>query len=199
MIPYRRPRHLRADRRGATAIEFAIAAPVLLLMIVGFCELTYEVYVASVLEGALQKAGRDITLETASSSTSAIDQSVESSVRALAANATFNVLRKNFHDFADVRPEPFTDANSNDVYDSNECFSDENGNGTWDKIGGRAGAGGANDVVLYTMTVNYPRPFPVASLFGGSPTQTAAASTLLRSQPYGDQAVSTTPPVVCPG
>jgi Flp pilus assembly protein TadG len=182
MIPYRRPRHLRADRRGATAIEFAIAAPVLLLMIVGFCELTYEVYVASVLEG-----------------TSAIDQSVESSVRALAANATFNVLRKNFHDFADVRPEPFTDANSNDVYDSNECFSDENGNGTWDKIGGRAGAGGANDVVLYTMTVNYPRPFPVASLFGGSPTQTAAASTLLRSQPYGDQAVSTTPPVVCPG
>ena len=47
--------------------------------------------------------------------------------------------------------------------------------------------GGARDAVLYTVTVSYPRAFPVMKLLGFSNTVTARARTVLRNQPYGAQ------------
>jgi hypothetical protein len=41
--------------------------------------------------------------------------------------------------------------------------------------------------VLYTVTVTYPRAFPVMKLLGFSPTVTARTRTVLRNQPYGPQ------------
>ena len=50
---------LVGDRRGVTAIEFGIVAPVLCLMILGLSDLAYQSYTQSMLEGAVQKAARD--------------------------------------------------------------------------------------------------------------------------------------------
>ena len=41
--------------------------------------------------------------------------------------------------------------------------------------------------MLYTVTVSYPRAFPVMGLLGFSETVTARSRTVLRNQPYGEQ------------
>jgi len=46
--------------------------------------------------------------------------------------------------------------------------------------------GGARDAVVYTVTVNYPRLFPVfAFIPGQSEDFTLKSTTVLRNQPYG--------------
>lgn len=74
--------------------------------------------------------------------------------------------------------------------DPGECFDDVNGNKQWDADPGRVQSqGGANDVTRYTMTVTYPRLFPVSGLLGLPPTQTITSETLLKNQPYKTQVV----------
>ena len=46
---------LRSDKRGATAIEFGVVAPVLILTLLGLSDLGYRVYAQSILDGAMQK------------------------------------------------------------------------------------------------------------------------------------------------
>ncbi|MGN6819567.1 MAG: TadE/TadG family type IV pilus assembly protein [Sphingomonas sp.] len=192
----RRLRLLARDTRGATLVEFAIVSPVMILMLMGISDLAYQIYAQAILNGSLQKAGRDSTIQGAANNTAAIDQKVSDMVKKVAANATFTFTRKNYDSFSLIKPEPFTDSNGNGVRDAGECFTDVNGNGSWDSDPGITGQGGANDVTVYTVTVTYPRLFPVARLFGWSSTVTISSSTLLKNQPYASQSVIT-PKQVC--
>jgi Flp pilus assembly protein TadG len=178
---------LRDDRRGAVLVEFAILAPVMLMMLMGMFDLLYQVYTQSILNGELQKAARDSGIEGGSASTATIDAKVQTMVKKIAPSATFTSTRKSYDTFSEVAPEPFTDSNSNGVRDPGECFTDENGNGSWDQDPGATGQGGASAVTVYTMTATYPRLFPVASLLGWPTTQTVSATTLLKNQPYATQ------------
>lgn len=187
---------LTRDTRGAALVEFAIVAPVMILLLLGICDLAYQVYAQSILNGAVQKAGRDSTIQGAASNSATIDAKVSDAVKKVAANATFTFTRKNYDSFSLVKPEVFTDTNGNGVRDAKECFTDVNGNGTWDADPGLTGQGGANDVTVYTVSVSYPHLFPVTKLFGWSATQTITASTLLKNQPYASQSV-VTPKQVC--
>ncbi|WP_240047401.1 TadE/TadG family type IV pilus assembly protein [Sphingomonas panacisoli] len=189
-------RSLSRNSRGVTAIEFGIVAPVMMLLLMGLSDLAYQIYAQSILNGALQKAGRDATIQGAANNTTDIDNKVKTMVKKIAANATFVVTRKNYDSFSVIKPEPFIDNNSNGVRNPGECYTDINGNGQWDQDPGDDGQGGANDVTLYTMTVTYPRLFPVAGLFGWPSTQTISASTLLKNQPYASQTV-VTPKQIC--
>lgn len=188
------------DVRGATIIEFAIVAPVMLLLIMGFCELTYEGYVKSVLAGAMQKAGRDSTIQGngTTAATSAIDAKVRAAMLPLAKAATFVPSRKSYAQFGTVAPEPFDDNVGNGIFDpTRDCFTDLNGNGSWDADPGITGQGGASDVVVYTMTMTYPRLFPIARMLGWPATITTSATTTLKNQPYQLQS-TTTPTRICP-
>lgn len=178
---------LRTDQRASTVTEFAIIAPVMLMVMMGFADLTYQAYAQSILSGAVQKAARDSGIEGGAANTAAIDAEVQKIVKGLASQATFKSTRKSYDTFSSVAPEPFTDSNGNGVRDAGECFTDLNGNGTWDPDPGIAGQGGASAVALYTMTASYPRIFPVAKLLGWSGTMTISASTLLKNQPYASQ------------
>ena len=180
---------LRADRRGATVIEFAIVAPVMLLVLMGLGDLLYQPYLQALLEGSMQKAGRDSALEDGVANAAAVDKTVQDMVSRLAPRATFTPLRKSYSSFALVKPETIYDTNKNGKLDKNECYDDVNGNGKWDADPGRTGQGGADDVTSYTMTVTYPRLFPVSGLLGLPTTQTVSASTLLKNQPYKTQTV----------
>lgn len=188
-----RPRSLSGDRRGATIVEFGLVAPVLALMLMGLFDLMHRGYVSAILSGTLQQAGRDSTLETNAEAAAAIDAAVEAAVNKVAPNATYESERLNYYAFSDVhREEDYTDANDNGRYDLGECFEDSNGSGSWDDDMGRAGQGGADDVVAYTVTVTYPRLFPFWSLFG-SPNESVSATTILRNQPYATQGTRTVP------
>lgn len=182
---------LRRDRRGVTVVEFAIVAPVMITLLLGLGDLLYQSYLQSILSGAVIKAGRDAALQANATDQSALDNQVKSMVGLLGPNMQFDFQRRSYASFALVKPENFTDKNGNGVRDPGECFDDVNNNKQWDKDPGILSQGGANDVTKYTVTVTYPRMFPVSRLFGWSATQQVSATTLLKNQPYKTQATQT--------
>lgn len=180
-------RRLNHNTRGATAVEFALIMPVLLMLVLGSFELGLAQYLRSVLEGAMQQAGRNSSLQSGSASQSQIDAYVRAQVQSVFPSATVEFVRSNYSTFSDVSaPEDFTDSNANGRYDSGECFVDVNDNRRWDADRAKSGLGGANDVVLYTATVTYSSTLPVAGL-GLSPVQRLTSSTTLRNQPFSSQ------------
>lgn len=204
-----RPDALRAaarrfcrDRSGATIIEFAFVAPVMCLFLAGGFDVAHTLYTRAALQGAVQKASRDSSLETGlnAANLAALDAKVRRQARALVNNANITFTRSYFHTFAnaaDRRFEPFTDTNGNGTCDGpqggtpGEPYEDTNNNNRWDATGGNSGQGGAEDAVVYTVTMSYKHMFPLFRFIGGSDTTTVKATTVLRNQPYSDQAVST--------
>lgn len=200
----RKLRSLRRDERGATIIEFAMIAPVMLMLIMGLCEVLYEYYVQTTLTGAVQKAARDAGIEGGGDAavTAVIDSKVAAAIEPLVKGVTQNcgtnpaagtwcAKRKSYDNFDEVRPERFTDTNGNHSYDVGECFTDTNGNRTWDADPGVSGQGGADDVALYTVSLTYGRLFPVAAMLGIGEKKTISATTMLKNQPYTGQTTST--------
>lgn len=195
---------LRKDQRGAALMEFALIAPIFALLIMGMLDIGHSMYVKGVLEGVVQKAGRDSMLQTGPTNAVAIDASVRTAVTKVANTATVTTTRTAYADFANVgAPEPFVDGNANAVRNNGECYQDVNRNGVWDVVAGGSGQGAASDAVVYTVTMTYPHFFPLPSLlnmFPGAQTSpmstmmSLSASTLLRNQPY---AVYAPPLVVC--
>jgi Flp pilus assembly protein TadG len=191
-------RRLGGDRRGATAIEFGFVAPVMLVLMMGAGDLAYQVYVQAILDGAIQKAARDSAIQGGADQTAVIDNRVLTQVRTIAGSATIAARRTSYTKFGDVKPEPFTDENANGVRDPGECFTDINGNRSWDQDPGGEGQGGANDVTRYRLTITYKQPFAVMRIFGANAaTKALTSETLLKNQPYASQAAAGTPATVC--
>lgn len=183
-----RLRGLAADRAGAALVEFALIMPVLLLISLGSLEFGLNIYMRSVLEGAMLEAGRNSSLQTGSSNQTAIDQAVTKAVKNIIPNATVTFERDNYPSYSKLnKPEDFTDTNGNGRYDSGECFQDVNNNNTWDSDLGRDGLGGANDIVEYVATVRYPTFVPVGQQLGLATTTTVTAKTVLKNQPFATQ------------
>lgn len=178
-------RHLRKDSRGVAAVEFAMVAPALLLTIMGIFDVGYNIYANTMVQGAIQRAARESTIEGSDSRLDQIDARVARAVNNVVPQATIAFSRKAYANFSDVsRPEDFTDSDNNGQCDNGEPFEDANRNGTWDDDRGVSGRGGARDAVLYSVTVTYARGFPMASLIGLPDTVTTEAATVLRNQPY---------------
>jgi hypothetical protein len=62
-----------------------------------------------------------------------------------------------------------------------------NDNRRFDTNAVRADWGNAGDVVVYTVTANFPRLFPVAGLIGLSNTVSLSSTKMVRIQPFGVQ------------
>lgn len=181
-------KRLASDTQGITIVEFAFIAPTLLVMMMATFDLGFRGYANSVLQGELQKAARDATLETGSAAGTALNARVQDQVSRIVSNGTWTFTRRSYASFTRAgAAENFTDNNSNGVRDAGECYQDENGNSNWDADVGIGGQGTSNDIVVYTASVSYPRVFPMYGLLGWSPTETLSATTTLRNQPYGTQ------------
>ncbi len=182
-------RSVSADESGAALTEFGMVAPILIVLIMGIFDMAHTQYTSALVNGAMQKAGRDLTLESAGSQQASIDQRVKDAVLTVAPKSATVTLEKLSHfDFSDIgEPEVFNDDNGNGVCDNNEPFEDANDNGQWDSDRGQAGVGGARDAVLYTATVTYPRVFPMAGLIGLDENISVSTATVLRNQPFDEQ------------
>lgn len=175
------------DPRGAAAVEFALVAPVLFLLLIGIFDLGHMAYVWSVLHGAVQQVARNGTLE--GTSTDDIDAYVRKIVQGVAPGATVETARSSYYDFSDIaRPELWNDKNSNGTCDNSETYSDENRNGRWDADIGKDGNGGANDVVVYKVTVKYTPLFAMPLLGNVGTIRTLTAKAVVKNQPYALQA-----------
>ena len=187
-LPMHLLRRLAAAEGGAALVEFALLSPVLLMLLMGIFDMGYNIYASVLLNGSIQEAARNSTLESASAKADAIDKIVTDAVRGISPDAVITFQRKSYTSFSDVsEPEDFTDVNGDGMCDDGEPFEDVNANGTWDADRGIDGMGGARDAVLYTVTVRYPRAFPIANLIGLPPYFETRAQTVLRNQPFGLQ------------
>jgi len=181
------------DEQGATLVEFAFVAPIFLVLLLGIFDAAYTQYSASMVNGVMQKAGRDMTLENAGGNQATLDAMVEDRVQRVVPGATVALSKLSHFDFDDIgEAEDFTDEDGDGICNNNEIYVDDNANGQWDADKGKSGIGGARDAVLYTATVTYPRIFPMYTLIGLPETVTVSASTVLRNQPYDNQDRSTT-------
>ena len=186
---------LRANQRGATLIEFAFIAPSLLLMLLAGFDFSYGQYVGAVLQGEVQKSGRDAALEGSSAALASLDSRVRTRVDELVADATYTITRKNVASFERAgQAETFTDvvhgtSPLDGLCNQGETYTDENNNGTFDlgPDAGRNGQGGARDITIYTVKVSYNRLFPLNGLLNLPTTATQTATTVLRNQPFGQQ------------
>lgn len=189
-------RRLRDDSSGAYMIEFAMILPPFLMLVMGTFDIGMQMYAKSVLAGAVEQAARLNTLETNATSQTHIDDAVRAQVGRVARYGNLAFSRQSYQDFSAVgTPEDFTDTNGDGIRNPGECFQDANGNGSWDADRGSSGQGGANDVVLYRVSLTFNRLFPLWKMLGESQSKTITVATTLRNQPYGTQTNGTT--VVC--
>lgn len=189
-------RQLQRDERGAYMIELALIMPTFLLATMGLFDIGVQMYAKAVLSGAVENAARANTLEANNTNQTPVDQMVRDQVGTVAPYAHLSFHRSAYTNFSSVNsPENFTDRNANGIRDAGECFEDANANGAWDSDRGRNGQGGADDVVVYRVTMTYQRLFPLWKMLGQSQQGNLVVTTVLRNQPFSTQSDPTT--VVC--
>lgn len=189
---------LRLLRReqGTAVTEFGLIAPVFFLLLIGLYDITHMTYARSVFAGAVERAARESSLETGDIDEA--DQIVDDSIRPILPNVVLTSERSSYFDFADIgRPEQFDDENGNNVCDDDESFVDENRSGGWDADIGTAGNGGANDVVVYTVTATYEPLFRVPFMPASWNDRTMTATAVKKNQPFGDQPAYATTAGTC--
>lgn len=180
-------RQLGRDRRGAAVVEFALIAPTTILLLMGLFELGHTMYVQSVVNGAMQEAGRDSTIEGADLRN--LEEQVRRRVGTITPKAGITFKRAFHSNYALIdRLEPFTDVDGDGRCDDGDPFEDLNGNGIRDRARGTDGQGDARDVVVFEVNVLYDRLFPMPSLSGWSAQNTVQGRTFLRNQPFQQQA-----------
>ena len=179
----RQRKEICANDEGISAVEFGLIAPVFIMILMGFFDLGYNVYAKSILQGSMQEAARDTTIE--GSTVATLDAAIETSVKSVLPRAQLSFERRAYADFTDVnQAEDFDDIDGNGKCDNGEPFEDANGNGIWDDDRGVSGKGDAREAVLYSVTMTYERAFPIASFVGLSNTFSTSESTVLRNQPF---------------
>jgi hypothetical protein len=179
----------RADARGATALEFALIAPLLLLLLLGTIELGMVSAADILLKNAAYngaRSGRTGYVPKGVTQDKVIRDAVKQRIGILMDPGKVAVVAQAYSGFDTLgKPEPFTDANGNGTRDNGENYIDVNKNGTYDLDQGAAGYGGANQVVLYS--VSYPWRFftpMVSKLMTADGVLTLSATAVVQNEPY---------------
>lgn len=181
---------LHRDDRGITLVEFGIIIGPLVLILMALGDLGYQSYLRAVTQGVLERAARATSVGTMNSDQ--IKTYIEQQMQMIAPkNAPPPVINtQSYYKFSRVgKPERIvSDTAPLGVYNSGDCYEDANNNGKYDLDRGAIGLGGADDTVMYQVTMNVPRLFPMAKLLGWSSTQSFTATTIIRNQPWANQA-----------
>ncbi|MCE2926711.1 MAG: pilus assembly protein [Rickettsiales bacterium] len=183
-----RPLSIKVCKSGASIIEFAIVAPVLMLFLVGFIELGLMYFTSTVLEGATNVSSRVGKTGFAPTGTSREDY-IRSEVERLSGGYLtpdmIQIEALSYNAFSAVgQPEPCTT-----FVDPPPCingFTDVNGNGQWDADQGSAGPGGMGQIVLYKVSYPWPIFTPLmANIIGGnSGTYTISAIATVKNERF---------------
>ena len=182
-----RPASFARGNDGVTTVEFALTAPVMLLLVMGIIEFSLISFTFSIMEGATSYTARyGKTGHTAPGSSR--QEQIVANIRHLTGGMLsadqINITTKVYSAFDKVGdPEPFTDTNNNLSYDNGEPFSDINGNSQWDPDMGSVGLGNANDVVVYTVSYPWIINTPIINTIIGSPYN-ITVRTVVKNEPY---------------
>ena len=165
-------RSLRQAENGVTAIEFAIVAPVLLLLIFGIIEFALIMMVYNAMEGATavsSRLGKTGYLAPGITRQQTILNAITDRAGSLIDPTKLTMTSKFYKEFDQINdPEPYIDANSNGSYNVGESYTDINGNGQWDPDMATSGYGSAGEVVVYAVTYPWPLSTPIVSELVGT-------------------------------
>lgn len=192
-----RLRRFVRQSEGATIIEFALIFPIVLMITFGIMEISLCMASLVTLEGGLKEASRyGITSQsTAPPDINKVPTAfkVGNDNRLMTIGYILNINTLDLIDlntatittavyssFSAVKDgEPFTDLNSNGVYDgpgspgvpaAGEPYSDMNCNGSRDGAGASgAGVGAAGNIVVYTVNYNWKILTPIIGQWLGKP------------------------------
>jgi Flp pilus assembly protein TadG len=156
----RRIRLATRDDTAGAALEFALIAPILLTFVIGIVEVAMVLFASSLLEGSVREAARygitGYTL-TGQSRETVIRNIVQRHTAGMINMSKVKITYLTYKSFTNIgQPEPFNDANHNGIHDPGETYTDVNGNGKWDADMGSASTGGPGDVVVYTVSYDWP-------------------------------------------
>lgn len=176
------------DKKGVTAVEFALTAPIVLLFILATIEISWLMLSSVLLENAVRQASRaGITGYVPAGQTrdQFIRQQVNSNLVILdSSRIQFQTLI--YDTFANInRPEPYTDSNHNGIWNTGEPYTDVNGNGQYDNDMGVAGNGGPGAIVVYKVTYPYRMMTPLVSrLFPNNGVFDLRSNMVVRNEPF---------------
>lgn len=180
-------RQLLRCNDGTTAVEFALISPIFILFVMGIIEFSMIMFTQAVMESATGNTAR-------MGSTGYTEQGLtreQQLINNVAARTTGfldpNIIDVNltvYPSFDNVDdPEPYIDGNGNGVYNVGESYTDINGNGQWDQDMGSAGAGNANDIVVYTVSYPWPIMTPIVDAVIGD-TFNITARMVVKNEPW---------------
>lgn len=177
------------DPSGATAVEFAFAAPILITTVVAIMEFSMVLATSMVLEGAVRDASRfGITGYTADglSRTQRIIDIVNDRTLGIIHLEGLTIDTKVYPSFAAIgQPEPFVDKPPyNHHWDPGETYTDVNGNAHYDDDMGTSGAGGPGDIVRYTVRANWPLLTNFLEPLFGSDLISLSSTMVVRNEPF---------------
>jgi len=193
MIFHRLWRRFWKSEKGSSMVEFALVAPVVILLIAGIIDFMMVLFVTSLMEGGLQNASRlgrtgFQTVAVTVPRIDAIRQEIEDATVGLVDMADLTVTTKVYPCFDSIdQPEPYIDDSpANGAYDAGETFTDVNGNGTRDldmAIVGGFGAPGS--IVLYNVSYNWAALTPlIGKFFGPNGKMPLSVSVAIRNEPF---------------
>lgn len=185
-------RNLAQDQRGASVPEFALILLPLCLLIFGGLDMGFQIYVRSVMLGAMERATRLTTLQTVDST--AIETDIETQIKRIVPNSTVTTTKGSFYQYSNINTQErlTKDTNSNGTLDSGDCWEDVDDSTTRNTVTtGKNGIGGADDIVRYNTVVTYNRILPIWRIIGIGNSVTMTATTMTRRQPYELQGAPT--------
>lgn len=145
-------------RDGGAAIEFAFALPVCAAMMLAVIELATVLFAGMALEAGVREAARyGVTGRDAAAREGTIRAIVDRHSFGLFSPADLAIDTRVYDRFDHIgQPEPYDDSlPRNGRYDLDEHFTDMNGNGVWDPLLGRPGAGASGEIVVYTARIRW--------------------------------------------
>jgi Flp pilus assembly protein TadG len=173
------------NRQGAVAIEFAMLAPMIVLIFVAFIEFGMMEISRNALELAAREASRYGMINTSINQTDRL-KTITDTVQNIAGPffdpGTLVVSVRTFASFdaaqtpITVTPEPFTDLNNDGWWEPGEPYTDVNKKGQWDADMNASDSGTYSSIVVYQILARHSfiTPFWVlANMFTPSENVTA--------------------------
>lgn len=156
-------------RKGSIALEFAILAPVLLMMLIGIIEFGL-VFTASVLlqgaVGTVSRMGKTGFVPAGMSQDAYLRGQISNLTGGFLDSSKLNVQMEWYRGIDSVgQPEPCYIAQCTSTSPPG-TYDDVNGNGQWDADQGSPGLGKSGNAVLYTVTYPWPLEGLIARIVG---------------------------------
>ena len=176
------------QQQGLTSMEFAIIAPVLILLTFGILEFSMMMLATNMMESATaisSRLGKTGYAAGGISREQTIRASIDQRAGVLIDPQRLTISSRYYEQIDQIGDaEPWNDSNGNGIAEVGE-YTDVNGNGQYDEDMGTAGYGNAEDIVVYDVSYPWNVVTPILrELIGQDGVYTITTHAVVKNEPY---------------